>query len=106
MFYAAINSRATETSVGFANTWGVLGFATKVMRDAYVERATDLATKAITSKEVRGYDARLGQVCYYDATGRLHSHMGHGEFADGGESIDPVTAKLVDSWRFKAFNEH
>ena len=106
MYYAAVNSYATETSIGFANTWGVLGFATKAMRDAYVKRATDLATKPITSRELRDYDARTGEVSYYDTTGRLHIHMGRGEFADGGEFIDPVTAQLVDSWRFHAFDDH
>jgi hypothetical protein len=100
MFYAAINSRSTETSVGFANTWGVIGFATKTMRDAYVARATDLATKSITSKEVGKYDARLGQISYYDANGDLMEHTQHGEFMSGHVRIDPVSAEVVDSWRF------
>lgn len=97
MFYAAVNSHATDTSIGFANTWGVIGFATKTMRDAYVARATDLATKSITSKEVGKYDARLGQISYYDAAGDLMEHTQHGEFSRGGLSIDPVTAEPVAS---------
>lgn len=55
MYYAAINSYATETSVGFANTWGVVRFADRASRDEYVEEATDLATKAILAKEVKNY---------------------------------------------------
>jgi hypothetical protein len=106
MYYAAINSYANATSVGFANTWGVLGFASRKMRDAYVKRATDMATCAITSKDVRKYGARLGQIDHYDATGRLRVIDGQGGFADGGESIDPTTAEIVSSWRFKAHNEH
>ena len=93
MVYAAVNSHATETSIGFANTWSVLGFATKGMRDAYVERATDMATRAITAKEVGKYNAKIGQISYYDVAGDLIHHMQHGEFARGGHSIDPVTAK-------------
>ena len=97
MFYAAINSRATETSVGFANTWGVLGFATRQMRDAYVKRATDMATRAITSKEVGTYSAKLGQIDHYDAEGDLMVHTQRGEFHRGGYSIDPVTASPRES---------
>lgn len=100
MFYAEVNSHATDTSIGFANTWGVIGFATKTMRDAYVARATDLATKSITSKEVGKYDARLGQINYYDANGDLMEHTQNGEFMRGDVRIDPVTAEVVDSWKF------
>lgn len=103
MFYAAVNSYATETSMGFANTWGVLGFATSQMRDAYVQSAKDMATKAITSKEVRTYGGKLGQVSYYDADGNLQAHIQAGQFTGGDERIDPNTAKVVDSWRFKSF---
>ena len=105
MFYAAVNSHATETSIGFSNTWGVLGFATRQMRDAYVKHAKDLATKAITSNEIRTYGGKPGQVSFYDADGNLQSHTQAGEFMDGGERIDPLTAKVVDSWRFKSFTE-
>lgn len=106
MFYAAVNSYATETSIGFANTWGVLGFATRQMRDAYVRQANDLATRSITSKEISAYGGRHGQISYYDADGNLHQHMQHGEFACGGVRIDPVTAKTVDSWRWNSFTEY
>lgn len=102
MFYAAVNSRATETSVGFANTWSVLGFATRAMRDAYVRRATDLATRAITSKEVGTYGSKLGKIDYYDADGDLMTHSQRGEFHRGGYSIEPVTAAPVTSAEQKA----
>ena len=97
MFYAAINSRATDTSIGFCNTWGVIGFATKAMRDAYVSNANDLATQAITSKEFGKYEAKRGQINYYDAAGDYMIHTQNGEFMRGGLSIDPVTARSVQS---------
>ncbi len=105
MFYAAVNSYATQTSIGFSNTWHAIGFATRQMRDAYVKDAKDLATKAIRSNEIRTYGGKPGQVSFYDADGNLQTHMQAGQFTDGGERIDPVTAKVVDSWRFKSFTE-
>lgn len=54
-FYAAVNSYATETSIGFANTWSVLVFDSKSNRDTYVRSATDLATRAITRAEIPNY---------------------------------------------------
>lgn len=106
MYYAAINSRATETSIGFANTWGVLGFATRQMRDAYVKRATDMATRAITSKEVSIYGAKIGQIDHYDAEGDLMVSTQRGEFCRGGYSIDPVTAKPRESAEQVAADEY
>ena len=55
MFYAAINAYANETSTGFNNTWGVLAFETRSTRDAYVASRNDLATRAITRKEITRY---------------------------------------------------
>jgi hypothetical protein len=98
MFYAAVNSRATDTSIGFCNTWGVIGFATRAMRDAYVKRADDFATRAIASKEVGKYDSKIGEVDYYDAAGDLMVHTQRGEFMRGGKSIDPVTAQQAMSY--------
>jgi hypothetical protein len=102
MYYAAFNSHATETSIGFANTWGVIGFATKAMRDAYVKRTNDLATKAITAKEVGKYDAKTGEVDYYDAAGDLMVHTQRGEYMRGGRGIDPVTAAPAESTEQKS----
>jgi hypothetical protein len=62
MYYAAVNAYSSETSVGFANTWGVIGFATKSARDEYVDGAKDRATRSITSKEVTKYGGKIGQV--------------------------------------------
>lgn len=58
MFYAAINSYATPTSTGFANTWGVLVFATKSARDTFVDSCDDMATRAIVRKEIKEYVTR------------------------------------------------
>jgi hypothetical protein len=58
MFYAAINTYATETDMGFSNTWGVLAFETRAARDAYIDSADDLATRAITRRAVTQYVSR------------------------------------------------
>jgi hypothetical protein len=56
--YAATNLYASETSIGFANTWIVRVFDSRSSRDAYVDAARDMATRAITKKEIgRYYDA-------------------------------------------------
>ena len=55
IYYAATNSYASTTSVGFANTWNVLGFHSKAARDAFVESRDDMATRAITKREVTRY---------------------------------------------------
>lgn len=55
MFYAANNSYASATDIGFANTWFVVGFETRRERDDYVAAATDMAARAITRAEVRQY---------------------------------------------------
>lgn len=54
-FYAATNSYASATDVGFSNTWNVLAFDSKTARDAFVESSNDLATRAITKREVTKY---------------------------------------------------
>lgn len=58
MYYAANNSYASPTSVGFDNTWYVVGFATKADRDAYVSAADGMAARAITRREVKSYAVR------------------------------------------------
>jgi len=98
MHYAAVNSYATQASVGFSNTWSVIGFATKTMRDAYVRRATDLATRAIKISEFRKYGAKRGEVSYYDATGAFFTADRSGqEIVEyrTGMTIDPITAKPI-----------
>lgn len=98
MFYAAVNGYATESSIGFSNTWSVIGFATRTMRNAYVYRATDLATKAIKADQVRDYGGKLGQVSYYDAGGSFFTVDKNGPDIVAyrtGMTIDPVTAKPI-----------
>lgn len=100
MYYAAVNSHATETSIGFTNTWGVIGFATRQTRDAYVHRATDLATRITTTAEFKKYGAKRGQVSYYDKTGSFFSVYRNGSEIVSyrtGMTIDPVTAKPITS---------
>lgn len=98
MYYAAVNSYANETSVGFANTWSVIGFATRATRDAYVEIATDMATRAISAAEMRKYGAKPGQVSHYTEDGEFMQHMQHGEFCSTGDSIETSTG-VVRSWQ-------
>ncbi len=88
MYYAAINSYATDTSVGFSNTWSAIGFATKETRDAYVHCATDLATKAILASELRQYGEKPGQVSHYTADGTFMQHVQRGEFFATGDVLD------------------
>ena len=100
MFYAATNRYASQTSYGFSNTWSVLGFATRAMRDAYVARATDLATRAISSAEISKYGGKRGLVDYYDAKGDFWmwcpgSYGSKASVGYGSHSIDPVTARPV-----------
>jgi hypothetical protein len=81
MFYAATNSYATETSIGFVNTWSVVGFEAKAMRDKFVKDATDLATRVCKVSEFGKYNAKRGQLDFIDAEGFKHLHCGNGEFA-------------------------
>lgn len=50
-FYAATNDYASETSIGFANTWRILAFESRKSRDEFVKSATDLAAQAISRRE-------------------------------------------------------
>jgi hypothetical protein len=81
MFYAAKNIYSTPNSIGFCNTWVVVGFPTIAARDAYVLNCPNLATKAIKASEIRQHGGEPGRVNYYDFEGEYHIHMGHGEFA-------------------------
>jgi len=54
-YYAAVNQYGSPTSLGFANTWDVLVFNGRLARDAYVDAADDLATRAIARVEVIAY---------------------------------------------------
>lgn len=80
MFYAAKNIYSTPNSVGFCNTWFVVGFQTKFHRDSYVRECPELATKAIKASEIRQHGGEPGRVNFYDAYGEYHQHMGQGEF--------------------------
>lgn len=96
MFYAAINSYSSETSVGFANTWGVIGFEKRQQRDEYVSEANDLATQAISASEIRKYDSKPGHVSYYDAGGNMHRYMGS-EFGAPCFAIEPTLDEVADA---------
>jgi hypothetical protein len=56
-FYAAINVRGNETSIGFSNTWGVLEFTSKAERDEFVEitKERNISVRAIKATEVKKY---------------------------------------------------
>lgn len=76
MHYAAGNSYASDTSVGFCNTWSAIGFPSRKARDAYVAKATDLATKAIKVAELALIGEKRGRVSYYTADGVLMQYCG------------------------------
>lgn len=56
--YAATNQYASESDIGFANTWIVVAFHSRKARDSFVSEATDIATKAIKRREIGRYIAR------------------------------------------------
>ena len=80
MYYAAINHYGTDTSAGFANTWSVIGFERRQMRDQYVSQSADMATRPITRRDMHTYGGKAGRVSYYDSNGHLYVHVGDGEF--------------------------
>lgn len=98
MFYAAVNSYATETSIGFANTWGVIGFHSAKARDAYVTDASDLATKAISATELAAYGAKRGQVSHYTVAGDFMEHCGRGEFVRMPSASDAAVDLPASIW--------
>ena len=80
MFYIAKNSYSNPTSIGFSNTWYVVGFPSRAARDTHVFECPNLATKAITASEIRKYGGSPKKVNYFDANGQYYIHMGQGEF--------------------------
>ena len=97
MYYAAVNSYATETSRGFCNTWSVIGFELRATRDAYVQRATDLATTAIKAAEIRRFGGKRGEVNFFDATGCLWEYDDWASLhRESALRICPQTANAVD----------
>jgi hypothetical protein len=80
MYYAAKNNYANETSVGFSNKWYVIGFATKLQRDAHVQCASDMATKSISCKDVSKFGGKLKEISFFDKHGTFHDHVGDSRF--------------------------
>ena len=54
-YFAATNAYATESSIGFTNTWNVYAFKTKQLRNEYVNDANDLSTRAIPKRSIGQY---------------------------------------------------
>lgn len=83
-YYAANNSYGSETSVGFANTWGVKVFASKKDRDEFV-RNGDLSARAIKKTEIGRY---LGAVKPF--SGKAYMIQGDSvviDFGDQGQRL-------------------
>jgi hypothetical protein len=55
MYYSAHNSYASDTDLGFSNTWEVWGWDSKKSRDAYLTQCRDLASRGIKKKEIGRY---------------------------------------------------
>jgi len=54
-FYAADNSYGSETDIGFSNTWYVVSFDTKELRDAFVNKSNRCSTRSIKSVDVKRF---------------------------------------------------
>jgi hypothetical protein len=83
MFYAATNSYATNTSIGFSNTWNVHVFATRIARDNFVRKATDVATRAITRKDISKYLERKPRPFTSEAYVIANQQLFDAELIDG-----------------------
>ena len=80
MFYIAKNNYSTPTSIGFSNSWYVVGFPSRAARHAHVFECPNLATKVIAASEIRKYGGSHKKVNYFDDNNQYWIHMGHGEF--------------------------
>jgi len=80
MFYLAKNYYSTPTSIGFANTWYVVGFPTRAARDAHVLKCPNLATQAIKANDLRKFGGCPKKVNYFDKHGQYFVYMGNREF--------------------------
>jgi len=60
-YYAADNHYGNESSIGFANTWYVLAFASKAARDDFVDGSDKASTRAIKASEIKQY-GNIGEV--------------------------------------------
>ena len=56
-FYAAENHYGSETDLGFANTWYVIEFISKLARDELVSASAKRSTRAIKAAEIKAYGA-------------------------------------------------
>ena len=97
-FYAAKNTYATNTNIGFVNTWYVAKFATKAQRDAHVEWATDLATKAISSKEIRKYGGVGLEIDSKGYCSQVYKEPGHAEFKCETGSFMNENGAIINNW--------
>jgi hypothetical protein len=77
LFYSAGNCYATETDIGFANTWYIYAFDSKANRDAYVESAADRATRAVKRAEIGKY---LGPVKPFSGRGYIVDTYQYSDF--------------------------
>lgn len=54
-FYMAHNYMGSQYSQGFANTWEVWVFSSKVARDDYIKNSLNITDKAISKSQVKDY---------------------------------------------------
>ena len=74
MFYVAKNCYSTESSIGFCNTWYVVGFKAKKDRETHFQSCPQLATRKIAANEIKKYGGVRGQISFYDADGNYHQY--------------------------------
>lgn len=71
MFYAAKNYYSSPTSVGFANTWYVVGFADRAARDAHVADCFDMATQPIKATQISQFGGKPKNIGVFDSNGQI-----------------------------------
>lgn len=76
MFYAQYNVFGSDTDMGFANTWQVVGFATRKARDSWVaQHAGRVDVAAITKPQALTLAGRLQRM-----THRQGGYLAHAYF--------------------------
>lgn len=74
--YALWNSYASDTDVGFSNTWSAYTFDDSLQRDAWLAKRADMASRACTRAEASKY---------------LYHPRGDSVSKEGGYLLNPVT---------------
>ena len=85
MYYAAINYKADQSSMGFSNTWNVHAFDSKRERDNFVSEKSVMnkSAKAIARKDISTYIEKTQNPGTGKREFELIDGSGDGEYGDG-----------------------